>query len=239
MKVGYKKLGMVLGAVAALAILPARVDAQFVRYSPIFWSFEGNGGVAIPVGDLSDVAEIGPSFGLAASYFLNPRFALRVEGSLDLFGEGDNATLSAGDAELRAWHFTGGFEYHITDPSASGLFATFDAGAGGVTFDTDRFTVDDVSCTATGCSTSPGAQSTGNFDQTYFALNGGLKLGYNFARHASTGVPIATIFIAGDVHYLFADDIDSALLAAANGQATGFDTAVSIPITGGIRFNIP
>lgn len=236
MKVGYKKLGMVLGAVAAVAILPARADAQFVRYSPVFWSFEGNGGVAIPVGDLSDVAEIGPSFGIAGSYFLNPRFALRVEGSLDIFGEGDDANVSEGEAELRAWHFTGGFEYHITDPATSGLFATFDAGAGGVTFDTDVFAVDDVVCDPV-CTSSPGAQSTGNFDNSYFALNGGLKVGYNFAR-GSTGVPIATFFVGGDVHIMFSDEEESSLLAAANGQS-GFGTAIAIPITAGIRFNIP
>ncbi|MGH7540408.1 MAG: hypothetical protein ACRELC_05370, partial [Gemmatimonadota bacterium] len=87
MKVGYKQLGVVLGAVAALAFLPARADAQFVRYSPIFWSFEGAGGIALPVGDLGDVADPGPTFGVAVSYFLNPRFALRIEGSLDLLGE--------------------------------------------------------------------------------------------------------------------------------------------------------
>ncbi len=226
MKVGYKKLGLVLGAVAAFAILPARADAQFIRYSPVFWSFEGGAGIAFPLGDLGDVAESGPSFGLAASYFLNPRFALRGEGSVDLYGEPSGATI---DPDLRIWHFTGGFEYHIADPTGGLLFA-FDLGLGGVTFDTNVFQVRDFPNT--------GDTATGSFQKTYLAANGGLKLGYNFARHSQTGTPMVAIFIQGDLHLMFADDQDSALLAAAFGQ-TGFNTVYAVPVTAGLRFNIP
>lgn len=225
MKVGYRKLGWVLGAVVALAILPARADAQFVRYSPIFWSFEGSAGLAIPVGDLGDVAESGPSFKLAASYFLNPRFALRVEGGLDLMG-----TTGAIDPDLQIWHFTGGFEYHITDPTSNTMFA-FDLGLGGANFDTGIFTVNDFPTT--------GTSSTGAFQNTYLAANGGLKLGYNFARHAASGTPIATIFIMGDIHLIFADEAETALYSSLGGNNNGFSTAIQIPITAGIRFNIP
>ena len=113
MKVGYKKLGLVLGAVAALALMPARADAQFVRYSPIFWSFEAGGGIAIPMGDLSDNAGSGASIQLAGSYFLNPRFALRAQGGLNLLGSSDTAPI---DPDLQIWTFMGGFEYHFSDP---------------------------------------------------------------------------------------------------------------------------
>lgn len=221
MKVGYKKLGLVMGAVAALAILPARADAQVVRYSPIFWSFEGNGGIAIPLGDLADAASSGPSFGLAAGYFLNPRLALRAEGSLDLLGEGDGVTI---DPELQVWHYTGGIEYHIADPTQNLLFA-LDLGVGGVTFDTEVFALEG------------GGQAT--FSQTYLAANGGLKVGYNFWRHSQTNVPMATIFLQGDFHLMFADEDDSARFAGLAGETSGFGTAYSVPITAGIRFNIP
>lgn len=221
MKVGYKKLGLVMGAVAALAILPARADAQVVRYSPIFWSFEGNGGIAIPLGDLADVSSAGPSFGLAGAYFLNPRLALRAEGSMDLLGEADGVTI---DPELIVWHYTGGIEYHISDPTQNLLFA-FDLGFGGVTFDTNIFD-------------TPGGGQT-NFSNTYLAANGGLKLGYNFWRHSSTNVPMATIFIQGDFHLMFADEDDNAAFAALAGETSGFGTAYSVPITAGLRFNIP
>ncbi len=226
MKVGYKKLGLVFGAVAALALLPTRADAQFVRYSPIFWSFEGNAGVAIPLGDLDDVSGAGVSFGAAASYFLNPRFALRAEGSLDVMDKGDNVAL---DPDLNVWHYTGGFEYHIADPTGGLLFA-FDLGLGGVTFDTNTFQVSDFPNT--------GDTATGSFNRTYIAANGGLKLGYNFARHAGTGVPLATIFIQGDLHVMFADEDDTRMFARLN-SAQPFGTVYSVPITGGIRFNLP
>ncbi|MDX1578336.1 MAG: hypothetical protein R3266_07615 [Gemmatimonadota bacterium] len=226
MKVGYKKLGLVLGAVAAFALLPATADAQFVRYSPVFWSFEGSGGIAIPMGDLGDVAEAGPSFGLAASYFLNPNFALRGEGSVDFYGEPDGSTV---EPDLRVWHFTGGFEYHISDPTENLLFA-IDAGVGGVTFDTKVFQVDDFP--------GSGDTATGSFQKTYLAANGGVKVGYNFARHAQTGTPIVAIFIQGDIHLMFADEDDSAILAATAGEQP-FGTVFAIPVTAGLRFNIP
>jgi hypothetical protein len=236
MMVGYKKLGMVLGAVAILALLPARADAQFVRYSPVFWAIEGNAGIAIPMGDLSDMAGSGVTFGMAGSYFLNPRLALRAEGSIDFLGAGDGLA-STSDPDLRVFHFSGGFEYHFSDPTSDLMF-TLDIGAGGVTFDTDVFSVDNVVCTPL-CTTQSGARSSGNFDQTYFSLNGGLQLGYNFARHAPTGTPMVTIFIGADVHMMFADAVDSALLAALYGESSGFDTVYLIPITAGLRLNIP
>lgn len=228
MKVGYKKLGFVLGAVAALAFLPARADAQIVRYSPIFWSFEGNGGIALPLGDLGDVADAGPSFGLAASYFLNPRLALRAEGSLDMYGA-PSAISDIDDPDLRIWHFTGGLEFHLVDPTGNTTVA-FDVGVGGVTFDTKVFQVDNFP--------NSGDTATGAFQKTYLAGNAGIKLGYNFWRHAETNTPMATIFIQGDFHLMFADEDDSALLATFNG-ASPFGTVFAVPVTAGLRFNIP
>ena len=226
MKVGYKKLGLVLGAVAALALMPARADAQFVSYSPIFWSFEASGGVAIPMGDLKDNAGSGASVAIGASYFLNPRFALRADGSIDFLGKASGAP---SDPSLQVWHFLGGFEYHIADPTGNLLFA-IGAGAGGVTFDTKVFQVQNYPST--------GATTTGSFDQTFFAAKGGLKLGYNFARQAQTGTPIASIFINGDFHLMFAKKDKSQIFAAYNGQQP-FGTVYAVPITAGIRINVP
>ncbi len=222
MKVGYRKLGWVLGAVVALALLPARADAQFVRYSPIFWSFEGGAGLALPMGDLGDTAESGVTFSFGAAYFLNPRLALRAEGGLDLLGT--TGTTATTDPDLQIWHFTGGFEYHLTDPTGNTMIA-FDLGLGGANFDTSIFTAADG--------------SLGAFQNTYLAANGGLKLGYNFARHGATGTPIATIFIQGDIHVMFADEAETARYASLAGNTTGFGTAIEVPITAGIRFNIP
>lgn len=223
MKVGYRKLGLGVAAAVAFALLPVRADAQLVSYSPVFWSFEGGAGIALPVGDLGDNAESGPAFQIAASYFLNPRLALRAEGGLDLLG-----TKGPVDPDLQIWHFTGGIEYHLTNPTGNTMIA-FDLGLGGATFDTGIFQV---------TTTNPAGTATTAFQNTYLAMNGGLKLGYNFARHAATNVPMATIFIQGDLHWIFADAADSQLYASLNGNQ-GFDTALTIPITAGIRINIP
>jgi hypothetical protein len=243
MMVGYKKWGVVLGAVALLATMPSKADAQFVRYSPIFWSFDVNGGAAIPVGALSDVASVGGTVGAGLAYFLNPRFALIAEGSFDFMtGKSGSNNFSSADAagpDLRAWHYTGGFEYYITDPTSNLLFS-FDLGAGGVTYDTDRFTVDDVDCSNpdVACITAPGARVTSTYDQTYFAVNGGLTLGYSFSQTGANNIPMVTLFIAADGHFAFGKKEDSRALAAGYGVEP-FGTTIIIPVTLGIRINIP
>ncbi|MDH3733093.1 MAG: outer membrane beta-barrel protein [Gemmatimonadota bacterium] len=226
MKVGYKKLGLVLGAVAALALMPVRADAQFVSYSPIFWSFEGGVGIAIPTGDLADNASSGVSFAMGGSYFLNPKLALRAEGGLSLMGGADTAP---SDPNLQIWTYMGGLEVHIADPMNDLLFA-FDITAGGATLDTEIFTVSDFP--------SAGASTIGSLSKTVFAASLGVKLGYNFARSASTGVPLATIYINGDFNRMFLSSDDTALFAAYNGTSA-FGAIYMIPVTAGIRLNIP
>ena len=109
------------------------------------------------------------------------------------------------------------------------MFA-LDINAGGATFDSEHFTVADFP--------SSGASTFGSFSHTTFAASGGLKLGYNFARTASTGAPMATIYINGDFDMLFANEDNTALFAALNGQSA-FGTVYMIPITAGIRVNVP
>ena len=124
MMVGYKKLGgIVLGAVALLTLLPAAADAQFVRYSPIFWSFDGRGGVTLPLGDFSDVADAGVGIGAGLAYFLNPRFALRLDGGADFLKAKDGATSGGPAPDIDQWRYFGGFEVHLVRPSAEGMGA--------------------------------------------------------------------------------------------------------------------
>lgn len=240
--VGYKKWGVVLGAVALLATMPSKADAQFVRYSPIFWSFDVGGGLAIPVSGVNDVAELGGTVGMGLAYFLNPRFSLIAEGSFDWMGGKSGSNFSSSDGagpDLRAWHYTAGFEYYITDPMSNLLFS-FDLGAGGVTYDTDRFTVDGVDCSNpdVACITAPGARVTSTYDQTYFAANAGLTLGYSFSQTGANNVPMVTIFIAADGHFAFGTEGDSRALAAGYGVEP-FGMSIIIPVTLGIRINIP
>lgn len=228
--VGYRKLGLVLGAVAMLALLPAKADAQFISYSPIFWSFDVNAGVAIPLGDLGDVSKSGFAISGGAAYFLNPRLAVVARGGADFLGGDSGADFVGGEGpDLTVIHYTGGIEGHLADPMGDFL-AAITVAAGGASFDTDQYSVNDYP--------SSGAVSTQSFTQTYFALQGGLTLGYNFARKGANNVPTVTFFISGQAHYIFADEDETAVLAAGYG-VSAFDSMFEIPITAGLRFNIP
>lgn len=241
MMLGYKKLGgVVLGAVALLTLLPAAADAQFIRYSPIFWSFEGRGGYTIPVGDFSDVADAGPSVGAGFAYFLNPRFALRVDGGLDLFQDKDDAVSGGPAPKIDQWRYFGGFEVHLVRPTEEtdgkgasgakrGAMVTLNVGVGGVTYNSDQFIVEDFDGTTN--QPSPGFTTRAAFQDTYFGLNGGLRLGINAGS-------VVTIFVGGDVHVAFVEEEDTAPLAALFGQQP-IGTLVSIPLQGGLRFNLP
>jgi hypothetical protein len=120
-------------------------------------------------------------------------------------------------------------EYHVADPTGNLLFA-FDLGLGGVTFDTQVFEVSDFP--------NAGDSSTGAFSKTYLAAQGGVKLGYNFARHARTGTPIVTIYVNGDFHWMFSKKEDTGRIAALNGVQP-FGSTYTLPVTAGLRFNIP
>jgi hypothetical protein len=229
---------LVLGAVAMLALLPAKADAQFIRYSPIFWSFDVNAGVALPMGDLGDVSKAGVAIAGGAAYFLNPRLALVVKGGADFLKGDSGSAFDGGEGpDLTVIHYTAGIEGHLADPTGE-FTAAINVGVGGASFDTDLFAVDDLDCSGTVCSPSTGARTTSTFSQTYFAAQGGLTLGYNFARQGTNNIPVVTFFIAGNVHLIFADSDDTKVLAGGYGVSP-FDSMFEIPITVGLRFNIP
>lgn len=224
MKVGSRKPGLVLGAVVMLALLPVRAEAQSGAYSPMFWSFEGSVGMALPMGDIADAAEAGPAFTAAVSYFMSPRLALRAEGGLDMFG-----TQGSVDPSLQLFHVLGGIEYHLTDPMGNTTVAV-DVLAGASTFDTDVIRLNNYP--------NAGDFTVGLVNGSYVAGNAGIKVGYNFARHADSGVPMVTLFAHAKVRMVWANAEDTAVYMALNGL-DGFDTVMEIPFSVGLRINFP
>lgn len=231
MRMGYKQLGAVLGAVALLGAAGAGpVQAQedgfgpdrdgFIQYSPIFWSLDARGGVALPVGDFGDVTDPGPTIGAGFAYFLNPNFALRLDGNVDFYSGRDEGATGTGPDVTRFSYF-GGFEAHLTDPAASGAQFAFDLGAGGVTFNSDQFVVE----------TTEGTVSDA-FQDTYFALKGGARVGVNLSE-------VVALFLSGQAHVWFGSEEDSESLAAFYTDAQPFGTGIALPIQGGLRINIP
>lgn len=223
MKDVFRKLVLAVGAMAAFAVLPIRAEAQS-PYSPMFWSFEAGVGMAIPMGDLANSAEAGPSFSGAASYFLRPRLALRAEGALDMLG-----TKGAIDPNLQILHITGGIEYHLTDPMGSATLAV-DFGLGASTLNSDAFLLQN--------NPSPGRHTVGLVNGSYVSGNAGIKAGFNFARHAESGVPLVTLFAQADLRYVMTDAGETAVYGELNGLS-GFDSIMEIPFSVGLRVNFP
>lgn len=217
MKMGYKELGAALGvlAVAALGLAPAAVEAQapdregFIRYSPVLFSTDFHGGVAVPGGDLSDVADAGVTLGAGVAYFLNPRFALRLDGNVDFLQGKDE---QPGAPTIRAWHYTGGFEVHLTEPSDPGLSFVFDLGAGGMTFNSDEF-------------------AGQRFRDTNFQVKGGARVGVNVS-------PVVNLFVGGAARMIMANEDANQNLSNFYGVEP-FETVWTFPLEGGLRINVP
>ena len=224
MRFGSKRPGLALGAVAMLALLPMRAEAQSDSYSPMFWSFEGSVGMAMPMGDIADGAESGPAFTAAASYFMSPRLALRAEGGLDMLG-----TKGSVDPNLQILHALGGIEYHLADPMGNTTVA-LDFLAGASTFDSDVIRLNNYP--------SSGDFTVGLVNGSFVAANAGIKVGYNFSRHADTNVPMVTLFAHAKVRMIWADAEQTAVYMALNGQG-GFDTVMQVPFSVGLRINFP
>ncbi|WP_419950207.1 hypothetical protein [Candidatus Palauibacter sp.] len=224
MKVGSRKPGLVLGAVVMLALLPVRAEAQSGDYSPMFWSFEGSAGMVVPMGDIADAAEAGPAFTAAASYFMSPRLALRAEGGLDMLG-----TQGSVDPNMQIFHVLGGIEYHLADPMGNTTIAV-DVLAGASTFDTDVIRLNNYP--------NSGDFTVGLVNGSYVAGNAGIKVGYNFARHADSGVPMVTLFAHAKVRMIWANAEDTAVYMALN-NLDGFDTVMEVPFSVGLRINFP
>jgi hypothetical protein len=102
-------------ALALLLILPGRTAAQHQ------WSFQGRAGLALPLGDLADFQDIGPSFGVGAAYWLNDRFAVRGDFDIDLLSGADAELFgqSVSFEDITLYHYNAGVEYDLLPPTQS------------------------------------------------------------------------------------------------------------------------
>ena len=116
---------------------------------------EGLGGVVVPTFDIADVAKTGGAFGAAIGYRVNPRWV--VMGEFDYGMHKDKAT---GSADINTLHYMAKVGYSLTGPRERGWEAIVNLGVGAVGFDVES-----------------AAQTN-----TYFAINAGAKISYNFNR---------------------------------------------------------
>lgn len=136
----------------ALAVAPVPLAAQ--EPAPRFF-VEGLGGVVVPTFEVADVAKTGATVGAAVGYRLNDRWVLM--GEFDYGMHKDEATNSV---DINTLHYMGKVGYSLTGPKERGWEALVNLGAGAMSFDVE------------------GAPES----FTYFAINAGAKISYNFNR---------------------------------------------------------
>lgn len=124
------------------------------QYSTPAYFVEGRGGAAVPTFDITDVAKTGGDFGGTIGYELGKRLVLMGE-----FDYGMHKDKATGNTDIKTLHFMGKIGYSLTGPRERGWDFLVNLGAGAVTFDVD------------------GAPKK----FTYFAINAGAKLAYNFS----------------------------------------------------------
>lgn len=196
---------------------PEYDDVDVQEYdSQRFLSLEGRGGLALPVGDLADITDLGPTAGVGLAFYPSPRFGIRVDGDWQGLGSGEDLTdREAPDIDL--WHATAGLELGLTDSRTSSADVSLNLGGGFTVFDAGTF--------------ENAVGQLIDFSETYFHLNGGVRLG------TSPDTPVG-FFVSGQAFVVFTEEEDtSAFSEFAEGGFEAVDTAISFPLTAGIRLN--
>jgi hypothetical protein len=146
-----RSASLAIALAAALAGITQSAAAQLPAANRFF--VEGLGGAVVPTFDISDVAKTGWALGGTVGYRLNDRW--QIMGEFDYGRHKDELT---GDVNINTLHYIGKVGYSLTGPKEKGWEAAVNLGAGAATFDVQN--------------------APQNF--TYFAINAGAKITYNF-----------------------------------------------------------
>lgn len=211
---------LALGLAAATAASPVR--AQTPGYGDAGGGFvEGSGGVALPMGDLADVQDLGGTAELAAAYWVHRRVAVRVDGSLDFLRGADAPSGGRTMPDMTVLRVHGGVEVLLVSPSPR-FRVTAGLGGGVAVYDTDEFG-EPVFNPATD-------EPEADFNQAYATSSGRLKLAYAASSRIA-------VFASGGARLSFADAEDTALFAAFDpglGES-GSDLLWTVPVTAGVE----
>jgi hypothetical protein len=212
MKVSNSLTALTLLATALLLGNTSAASAQQAD-GPRF-SIQPRAGIAIPAGDLSDVADAGPSFGIGLQYQLTNRLALRLDGDADVLSGVDASGSGPEGPDVTIYHYGAGLQYALLAPGVNRWAIDVNLGAGASTFDVDEFSV---------------GGGPVDFSETYFTANGGLQVGYAVT-------PSVNVFGRGQAYLMFTDEDDTAVFNAINSDVdpAGFDSAWTIPLSVGV-----
>lgn len=180
---------------------------------------EARGGLTVPMGELSDLADPGPGFAGAVSYHFSPWVAVQAVGGVDLFPGKDVTAQGFPEQtpDIELWHVGGGLvgtygpEQSPWSVSVNGtvLATSFET----ATFDELVFDPD------TG-------DPIGDFSENYVTVAGGLRIAYDVTSRIAA-------FVHGEYRILLADEADTEVFELLSPEVTAFDTESTLPLTAG------
>ncbi len=247
----YRLLRSLLMAAVVMVAIPTAANAQ--AYASKIWSFDVNGGYAIPLGDLGDIASGGPTFGAGANYFVSDLVSLRVEGSWDLLSGNDDNVLTInplgpsssdldGAPNITLTHLTGGFDFNFVNRADSKfVFQLFLLG-GAVFVNSQKVDFRDPNPVDTGdlgCPGAPGGYCLVDWQDTYPEFRGGIRLGFEVGDCTPARARVCgEISIFGGVHWMFGNEEDTEPITSLYSGVSPFGGFQDIPVGLNIRFNV-
>jgi hypothetical protein len=201
-------------ALLAIALLIAAPAANAQEAGQI--SLEGHAGVGIPAGQMWDLTDPSGSFGGTLAWHFHPNWALRGDFDAILLNDGKDEFDVILSPPMDLIYFGGGFEVNFGRPIWQDVPFTFsvNVGAGVMSMNVDE--------------TFDAGHPAAAFDERYFTLNGGARLGYQVSNRLN-------IFAQGQSYLIIADENDTQVFMDPVAGIEPFDTAWVVPVTAGVR----
>lgn len=215
-----------LTGVIVLGALGLSLSATQARAQENRITVDARGGYAIPVADAHQLWKAGPNAGIGVAYWLNPRFAVRVDGEADFLSGRSSADLGSVSGgfdvpNLKLYHFGAGLEWLALNPDNNMWRISFNVGLGGSHLKTDNY--------PSGL-TEP-SPSSANFSKTYWSGYGGARIGYQFH-------PNVEFSVGGQVHYVLTHTQDFMVFGQfIPGGSAVFNDLWTFPIQGEFTFH--
>lgn len=208
----YRTL-MVFAVTGTLAVAVPAASLEAQEEGTV--AFEARAGLAFPAGDLADVADVGGTFGAAASYRFHRYFGWRAGIEAIFLNDTRDQFGVVPSPAMDMIHFTTGPEVVFPPPSMQDMPMTFRlfAGLGGATIDAQE-TFSDASSV--------------DFDHSYLALSFGGAAGYQVT-------PTVEVFADGRALLLFFDEADTGVFSDRSQFVDAFSRGWVVPVTAGIR----
>jgi hypothetical protein len=172
------------------------------------------GGYAMPAGQLANLVDGGPAYGLDVTIGLTDRLNLRADGMANMLS---GKTLSTGrnSPDMSVLHYGLGLEFALLRPEVMPITVSADAGLGASRFDTDRFPIADY--------------DSREFDKTYASARLGLGLGYDVRQSIS-------VLLGARAYFVNMWEAETRTLTNLDPYTIkSFSTGVTIPVSLGVR----